>query len=598
MSIKRFSKSSKRILVGTLAASMCLSTAVWANMNQKNTAAKSLYFGDIDGNGNVTLDDASKVLNFALAIEKPTAEQIRLCDANKDGLINLDDTLEVLKIALAINPATTIEPMETAKPTTQPDKTSAPVQTSPAQVTNKPIVPSPDQTPYPTGPSIPIVSPGAVVTGTSIQSLDESASLNGATVEEGVYTITDQNKAANTGIQLMNPWKNKKELNQSVEDALPVYFKDGSNNLIAKVNGNELLSLDGKSVIGTVTRADENAATGAAVAAINVTEAVHIVTSASKAETKVLDAEINGTIEKWNISMIPSEARVEGQYNANYKECYAKPQWNNGLSVSFWVKSDWQNPLLTDASPIFVIRNSSGCDNVKQGEMSKSGHTDDFAFMLRLNGGVSYEGDMTGNCFKAQNYTVGNNNKWNYYTVTFANDWITVYVNGQELVYYNVEMSKKNIGYLNNGFLSRYSPAYEIKKEDDTEPRKYLKSGWVDNSGKELDTLHIEYSVIGNSRYANPASVTTKKTGGTHPLLIDSFTGENTEIWIGNPKSTSCTALHSENMGWVNKNFVSTGTQFTDITTYEKELTAAEVAANYEKSREDNAEKLSLDSED
>lgn len=26
-------------------------------------------------------------------------------------------------------------------------------------------------------------------------------------------------------------------------------------------------------------------------------------------------------------------------------------------------------------------------------------------------------------------------NEWNYYTITFANDWIQVYVNGEEMVY-------------------------------------------------------------------------------------------------------------------------------------------------------------------
>ena len=150
------------------------------------------------------------------------------------------------------------------------------------------------------------------------------------------------------------------------------------------------------------------------------------------------------------------------QYLSDYSELYAKPSWSNGVSLSFWCKYNWAVAGQSDAAPMLVIKNSSGCDNEAGGDFAKAGHTGDFAFMLRLNGGVSLEGDESGNCFKADNCVAGNDGEWNYYTVTFANDWITVYVNGQELVYYEVNMDKDEIGFFNNGFLTRYSPVYEI----------------------------------------------------------------------------------------------------------------------------------------
>lgn len=596
MSITRLHKALKRVLVGTLAASMCFSTVALANMNNVFTTAKAAAsLGDVTGDGSVRLDDAQEVLQFALGINTPTSEQKAVADVDGNGSVNLDDALEILMVALGIKKFETPKPDATSTPAATGEPSASTKPTLPPVATTDPNVPIATQTPYPTAPPISKVEPGTAVEGIALQSLDQSESLHGATVDEkGIYTITDASKAANCGIQLTNPWKGRTDLNQTVESALPVYFKDGTNNVIAKVNGNDLLALDGSGVIGTVKREEETMVTGAAVATMTTTaEAIHIVTSAAKASTMAPVAEISGKIETWSISVIPSEARVEGRYNANYKECYARPTWKNGLSVSFWVKSDWHSDLRTDVSPTLVIRNSYGCDHAEIGGMSKAGHTGDFAFMLRLSGGVSYEGDMTGNCFRTQNYTAGNNHEWNYYTVTFANDWITVYVNGQELVYYTVEMSKKNINYINNGFMTRYSPEYEIKKSDYTDPRRYLKAGWPDNAGND-DTLHIEYAIIGNSRYANPGAVTEKKSGGAHPLLIDSLTGENTEIWIGNPTDTQCVALHSQNTGWVNQNFISVGTQFTDFTAYDKELKADEVAANYEKEFAANADKLSL----
>lgn len=310
------------------------------------------------------------------------------------------------------------------------------------------------------------------------------------------------------------------------------------------------------------------------------------------------DAVISGKSVKWTEGLMPTVKGINSktEYLSDYAELYVKPKWTNGTSISFWCKYKWADSRMSDAAPMLVIKNSHGCDN-QVGGFAKEGHTGDFAVMMRLNGGVSLEGDESGNCFKADNSIAGKDGEWNYYTVTFANDWITVYVNGQELVYYDLEIDKDNIQFFNNGFLTRYSPVYEIKKSDVNDVRNYLKNGWTSKTGEKLDVLDKECCLIGNGRYSNPDAVTIKKNSNlTYDLLIDMLTKDTTEIWFGSSSETKCVCLTSVNTG-SSAYKVQTGTQLADVNCYDSELTAEEVSANYEKEYAANAAKFGLTEE-
>lgn len=565
MRFKEYSKKAKKIAAVCLASAMCLSTFVVASRNNVFAEAADVILGDVDSSGRVTLDDVTLALKIALKLSPQTEQILAVGDINKSGVIDLEDVIFILKDALNIEKIKQPEATSTVAPTSTP--------TTPSIATKKPTPtstshPRPD---VPTSIPLPKVTPGTAVTGTSISVTGEG--LNGAEYdsETGIYTFTDANKTAKKGIQFDNPWAGNTSLRQTVDEALPKFMVDASNNTLGLIKDDKLLSLDGsKTVIGSIEEKE---------GIIEMTP----VTSSGAAVSEA--AVVTGNAITWHYGLLPIvnglDSKVE--YISDLAELYAKPKWTKGVSISFWCKYDWQLNNQSDAAPFLVIRDASGCDNAPFGEFAKAHHTGDFAFMLRLNGGVSMEGDESGNCFKASNYIAGNNGQWNYFTVTFANDWITVYVNGQELVYNNLVIDKDDICYFNNGFLTRYSPVYEIPKSEVNDVRNYLKNGWVSKTGAELDVLDKECCIIGNSRYKNPKAVTIKPNSDlTYDLLVDLLTKKDTQIWFGAASTTKCTASNSINAVDYK---VQSGTQLAGINCYNSELTPEEVAANYEKER-------------
>jgi len=578
MSLKEYSVKGKKIVVAGLTAALCLSAVAIATHNNKPVEAANGLLGDLNGDEKLNLPDASLSLRLALGLEKETEEYRAVGDVNFDGKLDLRDTTDILKGALGIieiknttAPVPTISATAQATPTAPSKMTPVPKPTSSAQVVTRP--------PIETSIPLPYVEPGTPVTGTAINHVSDK-DLNGAEYdsETGIYKFTKANADSKTGIQFNNPWKGNTSLRQTVEDALPSFMLNDKEEAVGLIAGDKLLTLDGtKTVIGTVEEKEGY---------IEVVPA-----SASAAETDVL----TGKAVKWSEGLLTTVNNIDTKvtYLPELAELYAKPAWTKGVSISFWYKYDWELKDQSDAAPILVIKNSSGCDSVEGGEFAKTGHTGDFAFMLRLNGGVRMEGDESGNCFRANNNIAGNNGEWNYYTVTFANDFITVYVNGQELVYNELILDKDDICYFNNGFLTRYSPVNQVKKEEVEDIRNYLKNGWTSVTGKPLDALDKEYCVIGNSRYKNPDAVTVKPNSKNlgYDLLIDMITKENTQIWFGAASETKCTAVHS--VGGVNYN-LQNDTQLANVNCYDSELTPEEVSANYEKEYAENQTKLGL----
>ncbi len=263
---------------------------------------------------------------------------------------------------------------------------------------------------------------------------------------------------------------------------------------------------------------------------------------------------------------------------------YPRAKWNKGASISFWVKADWKNhPLRPDAAPLLVVHDSTDVINPDDGTINRKARKN-FALMVTTRGAVTFEsGDTPENSFRATSVLAGNNHEWNYFTVTIANDWITVYVNGQENVYKSVGLMKDDDGikYFNDGWLTRYNTIGPATEEDvKNDIRGYLTSGknpvWRETDG--VWSGHVEGSIIGNGRYSNPGAVAMSGDGSE--LLMNYITGEDTEIWLGGTE-TKKLITPAQGLGPATYSIAS-GTQVADLQVYDKELTAAEVAANYE----------------
>lgn len=255
---------------------------------------------------------------------------------------------------------------------------------------------------------------------------------------------------------------------------------------------------------------------------------------------------------------------------------YPRPVWKKGASISFWAKADWANGIRPDAAPILVIHDSTDVLTAA-GEVNQRCEKN-FAFMLRLNGGMTFEsGNTPKNSLRGVSYLAGENNTWNYYTVTFSNDWICVYVNGQENVFKSVVLLKdQGTKFFNDGFLTRYNTIGAPTQEDvDNDIRGYITAsgGFRNGEGDK------EFGIIGNGRYANPNAVSIAGGSGS-PLLMDYITGDDTEIWIGGLPNTKRLSVDISPLG-VARYQLNSGTQVADVMTYDKELTAEEVSANY-----------------
>lgn len=60
---------------------------------------ENIVMGDMDSDGNVTADDAKKMMKFALGLELPTKEQMEKGDIDRDGKISLTEMRSVLRFA-------------------------------------------------------------------------------------------------------------------------------------------------------------------------------------------------------------------------------------------------------------------------------------------------------------------------------------------------------------------------------------------------------------------------------------------------------------------------------------------------------------------
>lgn len=226
---------------------------------------------------------------------------------------------------------------------------------------------------------------------------------------------------------------------------------------------------------------------------------------------------------------------------------YHKSDIHKGFSMSFWSKADYNNAT----TPIVVFADE------KQ------------TLAITLNGAVNYvDSVVEKNRFIANqnidkpNYISGN---WHYYTITFANDWICLYIDGVEVVYDEIVLDRKQIGGFNDGFLTRYNTAVTWTQEDyDNDWRGYL-SNQVGTHDYYPTITSDRYTVWGNSRY--------RGLNAGAELLLTFMTNEATKVYIGGADVDIAaeSAIYASD----------SGQQVAQIEYYLDELNWEQVYANY-----------------
>lgn len=234
---------------------------------------------------------------------------------------------------------------------------------------------------------------------------------------------------------------------------------------------------------------------------------------------------------------------------------YPEPVWNTGVSLSFWAKYDWDSEYVSDDDAILVLHRAK-----------KDGN--DFAIVMFLDGSVRFEqGEDATNSFRADGAVCGKYNEWNHYTLTIKNDWITVYVNGQECAYHKVSLTKGAIGLFNGGYMTKYNVPGEISAEKlEQDIRYYYKtSGAVSNGSLTLEAKRIDTGVYEASGYYLKSK-----------LLMECVTDSDTELLIGGTTTTKVIGtLGNATYG------IKSGTQAAGLKAYYTELSPVQVATIY-----------------
>ncbi len=230
---------------------------------------------------------------------------------------------------------------------------------------------------------------------------------------------------------------------------------------------------------------------------------------------------------------------------------------HKGLSISFWLQTQDEK----ESAPLLVFYDPS------------------YTTLVTVNGSVRF-GTTTLEMNKLENtrYEYFSAKEWHYYTVTYANDWITIYVDGYEVPFDVVSLRRSKdssggaaIGYFNDGFLTRYNTTLTWTEEDfATDWRCYLKDQHGNAPGYAYDSITSdEFTIFGNTRYRGTHS--NQSTGAK--LMLTHMISANTKVYVGgaNTNALESQARHS----------MESGTLVTGMTYNLEELNAAEVYANY-----------------
>lgn len=271
---------------------------------------------------------------------------------------------------------------------------------------------------------------------------------------------------------------------------------------------------------------------------------------------------------------------------ATVKTAFYRPAWTKGATVSFWFKPTEE--MLNTLDPIYTMFNEGT-----------------FVFMLTADGSLSYQ-DLSAkewggnpkavmssrNGQSANQFTVLGNaslvkaGEWNHYTITFANDWIQVYINGQELIYPTVGFTRTYTKDFNGGFMTRYNNIGKIKGDPDSVRLYMTKSGGISTADLDNDSTCIR----ANGVYKNGYNAETETSQGIqYRLLMDALSSEGSVFYIGGcptpmNNTTVNGARHTGNAvksGFSTEHSLKEGNEFTGLSFYNYELSAEEVEAIY-----------------
>lgn len=498
---KGVNRAGKAVLASVLSLAMAIPSVPSLAVNA--VADEKLYYGDVDKNGAVEAADALAVLKHVVKLQLITDEtSVELADMDANDEITASDALEILKTVVGLVP---LREYEEATPT--PEVTPTPKPTRPPTPEPTPIV-RPTLPPAPADTDVP-ADPANVVAGSPVTVLD----TYGAAYDEesGVYTYLDETN----GIEAENPFAGNISLRENPVDLLTASTAAPDHDLVWDLPGASMVSAD--------TYPDN---TDPRVTRFYAPEAGY---------------------EDPLGENPPAEKGVT----------YTRPEWKQGLSFSFWAKS--QDEDGRDTAPALSIFSGK------------------FVFVVRLNGSVYFEDYQDAynfldlRCLDASSY-----NEWNYYTVTVKNDWVQVYVNGKRILYQGGEFGRKKISHFNDGFLTRYNANgdCEIDLLSDIEHYTYYtmikgsdgRTPYYLNTDVNKWMTHDNYTIFGNSRY--------RGVGAGATLMMDYLTNGSAELFIG---GTDLNEYNDNNM----IHNMKYGSQVANVEYYESELTPEQVAANF-----------------
>ncbi len=502
MSIRKwFGRTGKTVAAVVLSVAMAVPAMPYAAATGAAEAA-TIYYGDLDQNGEVDANDALRILQHVVKLSPITDETVlALADVNNDGKVNADDALRGLQVAVKLVKAT-----EYTAETPSENPTSAP--TPSASTAPKPTPsPTPSPTPKPTltpVPPLPTVTPNPdlVVTGEPIV-VEE---LNGAAYDEesGIYTFLD----GENGMYAAYPFAGASELREVASECLTATAEPGYD-LVWDLPGAS------KTAVGS-----------------------------GDIQWDVIDRRVA-------FFPVPRPGMQDPETGLVYEKgvTYPRPEYTKGMSFSFWAKS--ADPDGNDVAPVLTIIGSG------------------FYATVKLNGTVQFADTSDIYNHLDNGSRINLPNQWVYYTVTIANDWITVYVNGQENLFTRLDITRDNISHFNDGFLTRYNSAAGMTEEDhaaDIRGYHTLSTEWYYNTQYDQWMSHDRCSIFGNARY--------RGSNAGRTLLMDFLTRSSAELYIGGVDESWSVSNATHRMTY--------GTQVAQITAYAKELTAAEVASNYD----------------
>ncbi len=539
----------RKAVASALALSMVLSGAAYATSDTSKTGgsiaaatadAVAFVNGDIDGDGKVTLEDAQLALKGALKIKTDfTESQMYAADVDSSGKLDLEDAQLILKAALKINPLPDKEAPSTGTDT--PDvPTGGAVTTEPA-VSTEPPAPIRSRQPLPTGDITPSFTPRPSLE--PVPAEPENIVADYETLE--VKKSNQVQAATAAGVD-------GKEYTQYVFG--PLTADEVSE---AAVSAAGLTVAD---VLSKVGMQMENPYKGRE----DLREKPVDVIRTERINDKPTVWELTGAaiVTESGLALKDIDPRVSNAEPQGHKFCdqenidYTIPEWTKGISFSFWAEVNEEN----SGAPVLTFE------------------SDTMLFSVKLNGTVRFVDTTSpkqGNSLYLQSdQIVDGFNGWAHYTVTIKNDWVQVYVNGQENVYTKISMNRGTIQYFNDGFLTRYNPVGVVTQEMVDQDVRQFYTGtdstghtpWYQNPDTGEMEGHDDFSIFVNNRFRGAANGKT--------LLMDFLTDDTTRCWIGGDNGS----IEESNTNRV----LTMNANMADLRTYEMELTPEQVAACYE----------------